>query len=577
MATVPEEKSKPAFDEQALDKLLEAAYVLQEHNRKSRQVAQQAEKTREHIESGDRTADQNNGARPHKATAQGDYTATLGRIVETQREIQVRHLDLLSAMALVAERVFDVCGGTGAAIAVVDGQFVHYRAVAGTSAPAADSTVPADKALCSPCVKAGHVFRCPDAGLEPELEKVDCARRGIQSLIAAPVFLEGNVTGALELYFAELHGFTEQDVHTCQLMAGLVTEALVREEEVTWKKSLASERAAMLEALEKLQPNLAALAQRPTDHAPVSSTTSGSPASCRQCGNGLLAGEQFCGECGAPQIESVKVLEKLAAAADATENSKGTHEKLDSVAVGSVGTATPSGFDLAGFEIPPENFIEEQLPMHASEASGHETLGENDLPDFAELLHAVEEGTTAEHADQTPSPKEEDSTSEPAAIEEKLTRPADWSSAAAAKDFLEQLAGKRGSGSIGQFWSTRRGDVYLAISVILVICVIVWGVMSSHSVDANGTQGPATAAHVKSSDPNLSFSDRLLIRLGLAEAPAPAEDKGNPAAQVWVDQRTGLYYCPGTDLYGKTPKGKFASQRDAQLDQFEPAYRKPCN
>jgi hypothetical protein len=51
---------------------------------------------------------------------------------------------------------------------------------------------------------------------------------------------------------------------------------------------------------------------------------------------------------------------------------------------------------------------------------------------------------------------------------------------------------------------------------------------------------------------------------------------GNPNVKVWVDLQTALYYCPGTDLYGTTPKGKYASQGDAQQDSFEPAYRKPC-
>jgi hypothetical protein len=71
--------------------------------------------------------------------------------------------------------------------------------------------------------------------------------------------------------------------------------------------------------------------------------------------------------------------------------------------------------------------------------------------------------------------------------------------------------------------------------------------------------------------------DRMLISLGLAEAPPEPENRGNPETQVWVDLHTGLYYCPGTDLYGKTPKGKYTLQRDAQLDQFEPAYRKTCD
>ena len=113
--------------------------------------------------------------------------------------------------------------------------------------------------------------------------------------------------------------------------------------------------------------------------------------------------------------------------------------------------------------------------------------------------------------------------------------------------------------------------------MVLVAGVIRWGIWSNHSVSATG-QPPATTAHRNSApDANLSIFDRMLISLGLAEAPPAPEYHGNPDAQVWVDLHTALYYCPGSDLYGKTPKGRFTSQRSAQLDQFEPAYRKACD
>jgi len=95
---------------------------------------------------------------------------------------------------------------------------------------------------------------------------------------------------------------------------------------------------------------------------------------------------------------------------------------------------------------------------------------------------------------------------------------------------------------------------------------------------STATGNPAATSHHKPApDADLSLFDRFLVKLGLAEVPVPPENKGNPETQVWVDLHTALYYCPGTDLYGKTPKGKFTSQRDAQLDQFEPAYRKACD
>ena len=78
---------------------------------------------------------------------------------------------------------------------------------------------------------------------------------------------------------------------------------------------------------------------------------------------------------------------------------------------------------------------------------------------------------------------------------------------------------------------------------------------------------------------DLSLFDKLLINLGLAEAPEAPEYKylGNPNTQVWIDTHTALYYCPGSELYGKTPKGRFTSQHEAQLDQFEPASRRACD
>jgi hypothetical protein len=68
------------------------------------------------------------------------------------------------------------------------------------------------------------------------------------------------------------------------------------------------------------------------------------------------------------------------------------------------------------------------------------------------------------------------------------------------------------------------------------------------------------------------------VKLGRAEVPqrAPAPPTGNPNVRVWVDVHTALYYCPGSDLYGKTPGGQFASQRDAHLDHFEPATGTLC-
>lgn len=579
---MPEEKDKSVFDEQTLDKLLEAAFVLQQHNRELRELDFRLQLKRDQVEAEDRASTPPAPAPPvplPTSSAQPDYTLTLGKIVDTQHHIHLRNLGLHDAMSLVAERVVEIGAASGAAVAIANGQNVRYAATAGPKTLPAGTVVPIVKALCSACINTAQVVRCADVSSGNEVDTQECRRRGIQSLIVAPIFHEGEVAGALELHYATPHAFSDQDVHTCQLMAGLITEALVRDEELTWKKSLAEERAAMLDALEKLQPSLAALVEKPdgkTESPAPAAAANGTVYACRKCGHPLLEKEQFCGECGSPRdmdYEPPSMQSKVATLPQIEDaEKKDSHAELVNE---KLADNSPFQLELSHLEAAAAHTIEEQgTPVSGSSDESQATASDSRRA-AAEVLETELENEH-ETVEQEESTVEEESSPE-TAISHKLTLPADWSSAAAAREFLEQLAGSRRR-SISQFWNARRGDIYLAIAVVFVACIILWGVWSNHATNPAGPQKTAATAQQRAApDAGLSFFDRMLIRLGLADAPEPPEDKGNPSIQVWVDQRTALYYCPGADLYGKTPKGKFTSQREAQLDQFEPAYRKACN
>jgi hypothetical protein len=122
--------------------------------------------------------------------------------------------------------------------------------------------------------------------------------------------------------------------------------------------------------------------------------------------------------------------------------------------------------------------------------------------------------------------------------------------------------------SPSQIWLAKhRADLYVGAALLLLLVVLSgWGMRSDESHVA--AKHPA--------QPSLTLFEKLLVSLGLAEMPPAPTYLGNPNAPVWVDLHTALYYCSGSDLYGKTPGGKFTTQRDAQLDQFEPAARKTC-
>jgi GAF domain-containing protein len=579
---VTDQNDKPVLDVQTLEKLLEAAYVLQEHNREMQQRGESLEVQSEQLrqeELSTQAALQKTLRESSKRPAfHGDYTLTLAEIVEAQAQIQMRHLGLGPAMALVAERTAKVTNASGAGIAILNGKKVCYRAGCGTTALPVETEIPLETAVCAACFRTGQVVRSENFNPEFLFDPEPVRKRGIESLIAVPIYHDGRITGALEVYYEQVNGFVEQDIHTCQLMAGLVTEAFARDAELTWKQSLADERNTMLEALERLKPELAALAQHQT---PAASDTFRNPAPasgvavegslCRKCGEALGAGEQFCGKCGTPRTGDTKessLQSKLAAAWTAQQSQ----------------TAPSTQPPLNGDSAHP------QAPPMFDPQTRHPDLTADHLPDDFELppldltalgLPPDDELGTGDHEEEiTPASAQEAKEIAGTALVKAQPGDATWTSAAKAKDFLEALAITRTPSALRRFWNSRRGDFYLAIAVILVAVVIRWGIWSDHSVGASGTGTTiGSAAHRKNADQDadLSLFDKFLISVGLAEAPEPPEYKGNPDTQVWEDLHTALYYCPGSDLYGKTPKGKFTTQRDAQLDQFEPAYRKACD
>jgi putative methionine-R-sulfoxide reductase with GAF domain len=582
---VTDQKDKPALNEQTFEKLLKAGYVIQEHSRKMQELEARMESHSQRLREQEAA---NQPALPKSKTgsekgsrANTDYTLTLAEIVEVQRQIQARHLDLDKTLIVIAEKVAGIANATGAAIGLLSGKIVQYLAGAGSPALPLGSEVPLSVAVCAASVRTGQVIRSEDVNTEVLFDPEPVRQRGILSLLAVPIYHDGDIVGALELYFDRIRGYAEPDIHTCQLMAGLVTEAIGRDAESKLKKSMAAERSTMLAAIEKLQPNLAALAQDQSSaslKAPgtaVEKIAASSP--CWKCGNKIVAEEQFCGRCGAPRAHDGDASDLQSKVATAWHMQHAGHDRAASTLKNGSSHSQEPARPLDAIPQPSDvGNASSLVPLSVRELEdlGLTLAASADDDEIAELL------ASDSHSGEEKDEKDKGDVAATALIKQP-GKDVVWSSAAKARDFLESVSGTRTPNALVRFWNSRRGDFYLAVAVILVVVVIRWGIWSNRPVGATsgGTPISASASRRKppALDSDLSTFDKLLISLGLAEAPTPAEYKGNPDTQVWIDLQTALYYCPGSDLYSKTTKGRLASQRDAQLDQFEPANRHPCD
>ena len=58
--------------------------------------------------------------------------------------------------------------------------------------------------------------------------------------------------------------------------------------------------------------------------------------------------------------------------------------------------------------------------------------------------------------------------------------------------------------------------------------------------------------------------------------PTPAATKPKSTVKIWANQRSGLYYCPDSQFYGKVKPGVYMSESEAIQNGFQPAGNKAC-
>ncbi len=589
-ATSPQRK--PLLDEASFQQLLSAAYVLQEHNDRLR-------------------------AKGHQA----DFAENLSAIVETQKLIQTLQLDLPAASELVAERVQKITHASGTAIGIIEKDQLFYRSATGTAALDAGTRIPLNSALSADCLSKGSALSYPDVTPSLHVHSELFRNREVKAFIAVPVYHAGQVAGVLELRFARANSFREADLRTAELMAGLLSEAMVTAARMKWKEALASERQSMLEALERIKPQIerlgsesspienAALA-RPFAPPPAPAGTRREPQAirsadvCSACGSDFFdESESFCGICGtARPLTPAPINDPVLDVANRKDppwlipygqenptngnSGAGAGQTTDTVLKNNPLPAAPSASVVSELRVTPavvaqgvvkpppaEPFEPDSMPalpsisMKTSEAllplDPFAAPAEVPSPDALRIVPADPGPVDPLHV-------------EPGEAAKKVA-PYPWGSAKKTQEWLETVKSHHGPRAewLAQQWQKRRANIYVVVAAAMLLLVISgWGIRPASNPAVTAT--PVPSQHQAPPPPQLTLFEKLLVNLGLAEAPPPPVDLGNPDTQVWVDVHTALYYCPGGDLYGKTADGKFSSQRDAQQDQFQPAKGKAC-
>jgi hypothetical protein len=527
----PVANNKPALDEESFTRLLAAAYVMQEHQDRVRTKVSPA-----------------------------DLTEIIAQVVDTQHEIQTHSYQGTTAFALIANRLCSVTGASGVAIGTVDANKLRYNAAVGTASSLSGTEIDKHDSLASSCLKTGTSFQSPLAQTDPRLNSARCRKLGAQSLLAVPLYHDGRVEGAIELYFSQISGFGDSEIRAAELMAGVASEVIADASEQELREELESERASVLQALEVLEPELQKIAGAAVETATPAAAADPQPELCRACGHAFVGNETSCGVCGASRTTGMYP-----------------------------GAALQSKWavlwerHLTGSE-------QNGMPLFRKTRPQETTLPVARLPeDLARELNLLgkQSGQRVEEEDviEDAADSEEQFSSAAEADSEQSLAITGWHSSAPLAELpvLDQPEGLEATALVPQAGSLRQrpGDICLAVASVVLAITLLWALWPRNETTSWANAKPPSMSVVKRrphpKPPKLSLFEEALVGLGLAVPPPAPEYMGDPNVKVWEDLETALYYCPDTDLYGNTAKGRFTTQAEAQQDAFEPALRKPCD
>jgi diguanylate cyclase (GGDEF)-like protein/PAS domain S-box-containing protein len=177
-------------------------------------------------------------------------TARLNEVIATQSLLAQAQLDVGRFMQLVVHRMLALTPATGGTIELVQGDEMVYQTCVGSLAGFNGFRVRRAGSLAGLSIAEKQVMHCHDAAIDHRVDRAACAKVGIASMIVAPLVQEGVAIGVLKIASDQPYSFSEDDVQTVLLMAGMLGSALGNQLHFERIAALLGEREAALRSLE---------------------------------------------------------------------------------------------------------------------------------------------------------------------------------------------------------------------------------------------------------------------------------------------------------------------------------------
>ena len=173
----------------------------------------------------------------------------LNEIITTQYLLTQAAFDQDAFIRLVLERMALLTRATGVVFEIVEGDEMVFKAATGSVASYLGMRLNMHNSLSGLCVLSSQVLSCNDTETDPRVNIDACRKVNARSMVVAPLFHVGNPVGVLKIMGPTPNAFSECDVQTLQLMAGLIGAAIGHQVDYETNRRLLAGRTEALDAL----------------------------------------------------------------------------------------------------------------------------------------------------------------------------------------------------------------------------------------------------------------------------------------------------------------------------------------
>ena len=152
----------------------------------------------------------------------------LAAIVEAQRKLAITDAGFEKLTENIAEMARQLIGAEGGVFEAIEGDELHYRAVAGLAAGTRGLRLSREGSISGEALRLDRTLRCDDTETDPRVDVAACRQVGARSMVVTVLRSAQGPLGIIKVFASQPRRFTDVDASALELLAESLGAVLER-------------------------------------------------------------------------------------------------------------------------------------------------------------------------------------------------------------------------------------------------------------------------------------------------------------------------------------------------------------